>query len=131
MLLQRKYYHDPDGIKSPVVNGVVIKRLSVNGAQNFSPKLVRTGKSERWLSMSAGKIIVHDQSGDMVFNITREPGRYCCHCGARLSDDSNGAAARAHVEEVHGGEVSPDPLNPAGYEMITYYETVAEGSNHG
>lgn len=131
MLLQRKYYHDPNGVKSPSVSGVVVKRMPTNGVQHFSPKLVRTGMSERWLIQKDGKITVIDQSGPIVFNIIREPGRYCLHCGVKLSDDPMGKAAQEHISQEHSGIKSPDPLNPSGYVMLTYFETKVEGSNHG
>lgn len=129
MILQRKYYHDTDGIKSPVVNGIRVKRLSAE--QRFTPKLVATGKEERWLSLNeaTSKITIHAEGGDINFNILTVPGRYCAHCNEKLVDDSTGEAAREHVATNHAGIISPDPQNPAGYAMLNYYDCVLiEGS---
>lgn len=127
MLLKRNYHHDPNGIKAPAVSGVVIKRLCSNGKQHFSPKLVKTGISEGWLTKTDEAIIIHDDDvGDIPFKILRGPGRYCCHCQEKLKDDPTGEAARQHVEEKHKGKKSPDPRHPAGYEMINYYDCELE-----
>lgn len=122
MLLKRKHYHDPNGLKAPVVSGIEIKRMCASGKQKFTEKLVKQGIEERWLSKNETTITIHDQGGDVVFNILRAPGRYCCHCSEKLQDDATGEAARAHVATEHPGETSPDPYNPSGYELISYYD---------
>jgi len=122
MLLQRKHQHDRNGLKAPVVSGIRVKRLPENGKQHLSPKLVKTGQSENWLTRTEDKITIHDEDGDVVFNIIRNPGRYCCHCQEKLTDDADGAAARDHVTKKHDGKKSPDPQNPSGYLMINYYD---------
>ena len=130
MLLQRKHYHDPNGIKSPVVSGIRIKRISADGKQKFPTKLVKQGQDERWLSVVRGTIVIHDKGGDAVFKVLAIPGRYCCHCGEKLTDDPTGEAARKHVAEKHAGKISPDPENPSGYAMQNYYDCELE-ANHG
>jgi len=127
MYLQRQYKHDPKGVKSPVVSGVKIKRISANGKQNFSSKLVKVAQAEGWLSVNDTHIILHDDDlGDINFKIVRSPGRYCCHCGEKLIDDPTGEAAREHVAQKHSGKKSPDTNNPSGYEMIAHYECVVD-----
>lgn len=122
MKLQRKHYHDPNGLKAPVVSGIKIKSISADGKQKFTPKLVKIGQTEHWLSLAADKITVHADGGDVVFAIKKWPGRYCCHCGEKLPDDQTGEAARAHVATVHAGKKSPDEQNPSGYVMRNYYD---------
>jgi len=122
VLLKKKHYHDPNGLKAPVVSGIIVKRLSADGKQRFSPKLVKTGQDEKWLTKTETTITIHDQGGDIVFTIRRVPGRYCCHCQEKLIDDATGEAARAHVVTEHAREDSPDANNPSGYELLTYYD---------
>ncbi len=128
MLLQRKHYRDPNGLKSPVVSGIKLKRLSADGKQKITPKMVEIGQSERWLSHVGSKIVIHSEGGNVVFNIVQEPGRYCCHCGEKLPDDQTGEAARAHVTAKHAGKKSPDEQNPSGYAMQNYYDCELEVS---
>jgi len=129
MLLQRKYHHDSNGIKPPVVRGIKLKRMSADGKQRFAPKLVKIGQDEHWLSVTGGKIIIHDEGGDVPFKVLKVPGRYCCHCGEKLTDDADGAAARKHVVEHHVGKKSPDEQNPSGYVMQNYYDCELEAQN--
>ena len=126
MLLKRKHSHDPYGLSAPAVTGIQVKRLSADGKQKFSPKLVKTGQDERWLTKGDNTITIHDQEGDIVFNILRAPGRYCCHCQEKLPDDPKGEAAQKHVAKEHKNQESPDLANPAGYEMINYYDCELE-----
>lgn len=122
MLLKRKHYHDEAGIKAPVVSGIIVKRLPVSGKQKLSPKLIKTGQNEKWLSKGQDKITIHAEGGDVVFDVVSEPGRYCCHCGEKLADDATGEAARSHVSAEHSGKKSPDKRNPSGYEMRNYFD---------
>ena len=130
MLLQRKHYHDTNGLKAPVVSGIKLKRMSGDGKQKFSSKLVKTGQDEHWLSVVGGKIILHAEGGDVPFVVLSIPGRYCCHCGIKLTDDTTGEAARQHVAAQHAGKASPDEQTPSGYVMQNYYDCELE-VNHG
>jgi hypothetical protein len=112
----------------PPVRSVRITRRPRTGVQHFTPELVRCGIDEGWLSMVDGVLTIHAENGAMTFNITREPGRYCCHCGQKLTDDGNGAAARVHVATAHPGAPSPDPENPSGYCCINYFDCVLGGA---
>lgn len=126
MLLKRKYHPYLNTVEPLTVSGIIVKRLSSDGKQKFSSKLVKTGQDEKWLTKKATTITIHDQEGDIVFNINRIPGRYCCHCGEKLIDDATGEAARTHVAAEHADEVSPDRNNPSGYELLTYYDCELE-----
>lgn len=123
MLLKRKY-------KDGVVSGIQIKRFPVNGKQHLSPRVVNGGLAEGWLSITDAAITIHDEAGDLVLNVDRAPGRYCCHCGDKLRDDDRsdapGVFARKHVQDEHPGTKSPDSSNPAGYEKINYFECTVE-----
>ncbi len=124
----RKLLRDPAS-GEPVVRGVVVTRLPVQGAQCFSPKVVEAGQKEGWLTVSDSSICIEcDTAGKISFKITRLPGRYCLICGEslRYKGDAAGVVAREHMEKEHPGVESPDPRWPAGYEVINYYETVLE-----
>lgn len=129
MLLQRKHYHDTDGIKSPAVVGIRVKRLGKK--QKLTPELLAAGKEERWLSHDTtnNTITMHAEGGDVVFDILTIPGRYCAHCNEKLVDDQTGVAAREHVATFHAGVTSPDPQNPSGYAMLNYYNCTVRGGN--
>lgn len=130
MLLQRKHYHDSNGLKAPVVAGIKLKRISGDGKQKFSPKLIKTGQDEHWLSVAGSNVILHAEGGDVIFKVLSIPGRYCCHCGIKLTDDQTGEAARAHVAGEHAGKKSLDAENLSGYRMQNYYDCELE-ANHG
>ena len=129
MLLKRIHRHDPNGLKRPVVSGVIVKRICANGKQKFSVKVVKTGIAEGWMFLSEKLITIKTPQGDMKWKIIAGPGRYCCHCGEKLMDDQTGAAAREHVKAKHAGKKSPDAEHPAGYRMNNYYDCELEVKN--
>ena len=109
------------------MRGVDVLELNPDGRQNFSTKLVKEGSEQGWLRVDGKTLTVFaNNREDVRFNILREPGRYCCHCGEKLQDDDNtnmpGELARQHVAAEHPGAASPDPNNPGGYECIRHYE---------
>ncbi|OGT03307.1 MAG: hypothetical protein A2143_08030 [Gallionellales bacterium RBG_16_57_15] len=108
----------------------VVRVDGVPENQKFSPKLIAQGQGEGWLSVAKGNVIIHGEDGDVVFKVLAIPGRYCRHCGEKLTDDTTGSAARKHVAEKHAGKVSPDHENPSGYAMQNYYDCKLE-ANHG
>jgi hypothetical protein len=69
---------------------------------------------EGWLTVQGNVLEI----GGKKFNILRSPGTYCCHCGARITDDQ----PKAHVARCAQGADSPDPQNPSGYEVIDFYD---------
>jgi hypothetical protein len=95
-----------------------IKVLHASDEHHFSPRLIEGGVSEGWLSMGKGKITIHGEGGDVVYNIARAPGYYCCHCNMKLDD--GGVLAQSHVA-THKAKKSPDKNNPAGYRKDNFY----------
>ena len=108
----------------PVVIGVEIKRLPVNGKQKLSPKLIKQGKEQGWLTISDDLI----QINDTKFKIVGVPSHECLHCGhVDLSQDMTGQTCRNHIAAKHKGKKSPDPdNNPSGYVRHNYYMTEVE-----
>jgi hypothetical protein len=109
---------------------VWVEHTGARPEQNFSGGLIEAGVSEGWMSLTKGKLILHVKPEELVYTITRAPGRYCCHCGEKLPDDATGEMARAHLAEKHKQQKSPDPSNPAGYCMLNHYECVLEEALH-
>ena len=99
---------------------VEVDRLT--DTQVFSPNVIAGGIAEGWLDASDKTITIHTTDGDLVYNIVKKPGRYCCHCGEKLQDDATGETAREHVAKKHAGKQSPDPENPSGYKMQNFTE---------
>lgn len=115
MLLKRLY-------RDNVVSGV--KMIHAGSRQNFSSRFVEGGVAEGWLSGSTDKLVIHAESGDVVYAIERVPGYYCCHCGRKMDD---GAGAKVHIESAHPGRPSPDAVNPSGYLKSNAYECTMTG----
>lgn len=123
MYLQRQY----DPATPGKVTGVVV--LRAKRRQHFSPNLVEGGLLEGWLSISNGVLTISNVGGAPVrYRIVRTPGAYCCHCDAAVGDvvtQSPGpdglTEGQRHIQTVHGGAPSPDPLHPAGYRIEAHY----------
>lgn len=97
--------------------------------QHFSPRFVLGAAGEGWLRLERDRIVldVRDPAGEpvgLVYRILASPGVFCCHCGKRLG--AGDQVARAHLEQLHAGEASPDPQNPAGYRVDNFYRCELE-----
>lgn len=106
--------------KVPVPPVAGIEILSVKENQHFSTHLVANAVNEGWMSQDKDLLTIKGANKMVTYRIARMPGYYCVHCGEHLVD--GGRIAQMHVESRHGGEASPDPANPAGYEKINYYD---------
>jgi len=113
-------------IPSPVPIGVEVHRIIPK--QGFPTETVQAGLAQGWMSVGRKKLTIHGSNGEVVYKILYEPGRWCCHCDAKLPDDPQGRAARAHVASTHGNKPSPDPQYPAGYLCDNYYECELESA---
>lgn len=108
-------------VKPGAVRGVVVKRAD-HGAQKFTQKFLDTGLEEGWLSMGNGQITITNLEGDnLIYEIVRKPGHYCCHCDAPVGSSKDG---EKDCKEQHKGIVSPDPGNPSGYRRDNFYSCV-------
>lgn len=112
-------------VERPVVR---IRRLPSNGIQQIPTRTFEAGRAAGWLEYDpgAGRAVLHGVDGDVFFDVTHIPGRYCCHCGEKLEDDDHapvpGTAAREHVAAKHIGVPSPSPDKwPAGYKCYRSY----------
>ena len=140
MLLTRHYdipdgwepERGPDGtLLNPLpVQSLELKHTGASPEQNFSRRLIDAGVAEGWITMSKGKIVMHTTDEDLEYAIVRMPGMYCCHCDAKLVDDTSGASGRDHVQAMHGGQPSPDANNPAGFRQTHAYECVLDEGQH-
>jgi hypothetical protein len=115
MYLKRKYGENLQ------VNGV--KVLRSHKIEHLSPNIIERGVSQGWLTMGGGRVIVHGSDGDVVFQLVRYPGYYCCHCDTTLEDSS---AAVAHLKAAHKDVPSPDPSNPEGYRCDNFFTCVSD-----
>jgi len=124
------YPMDSEGRFAPVCNGVQINRLPKNGLQKLTPKIVKRGIKEVWLTMDGTNIIIHDSltGKDVKFKITDVPGYECLHCNQKIESDRTGLGVRKHIKAEHSGKKSPDPkFNPSGYLYNDFYATQVEG----
>jgi len=111
----------------PIVNGVEIQEMPLDGKHNFSTTLIEDCQHAGWLTQTDKHIVIHSANmGDVAFKIIKQPGRYCLHCGEKLEDDTLGVLARKHIEDHHAGEKSPDENNPSGYVCNNFYATEVE-----
>lgn len=114
MYLKRHYTED---LKT--VTHVTLLRMSSSGMWNIRPDLFASAIMDGWLAAGDGKVIMKTDKGNVVFNVTATPGRYCCHCKAPLGTNEE---ARVHVESYHKGSKSPDSNNLSGWRHIQHYE---------
>ena len=127
MYLKRLY--DKSDPKNPRINGVRVLSLGATPDQHFSPELVLSAIADGWMTMADGKITLKAEDGDVVYNIRRVPGYYCCHDGATIVDAGIRLAdgrtvGQKYVADHFPDAASPDPGNPAGYERIHYFDCV-------
>jgi hypothetical protein len=120
-------------LNPPPTDHFIINHTGTKPEQNFSEGLVQAGITEGFATVSRGELVLHAEPEDLVYEIIRGPGHYCCHCGEPIPDanaflkDENGeetdqTVGMLHVAEVHGGEKSPDPNNPSGYMRLNGYQ---------
>ncbi len=124
---EKKVDKDGNCTNPPPLDYVSIGHTGTTPEQNFSDHFVAGAIKEGWLSIGAGKIVLHVHPEDLVYRIVRTPGFYCCHCGAGAASQVD---ARAHVVGAHAGKKSPDANNPAGYRRLNGYECVLEAAQH-
>jgi len=118
------YVKDSEARLVPVVSGIQIKRLPANGLQKITPKLVKRGVDEGWLSIDKTHITI----SDVKFKILDVPGYECLHCNQKIESDRTGLGVRKHIKAEHSGKKSPDPkANPSGYLYKDFYATQVEG----
>ena len=82
------------------------------------------------MEMDGDTLTFHVYPEDLEYTVKRTPGRYCLHCGEKLTDDAGGEMARLHVVQFHAGTPSPSASNPSGYEAINYFECVLNDDQH-
>ena len=129
--MRLKIMRDEKG--NPIVRGVVIKNLPKNGEHRFTPRTVRTGSREGWLTYDEdnGVITIHClERGEIRFKVQHGPKRVCLHDGIALPgqiEDPAGVVARRYIQEEHGGKLTPHNERwPHGYAVLNYYQTTLE-----
>lgn len=123
-----------------LLTGVRLEALSGGRRHHFTETCVEKYEARDLITKTDKTITMHTVDGDMLFNIDHPPTRVCLLCGEQLPnedrDGSNtpqghpnmGAAARAHMEEKHKGEASPDPQHPLGYKYKKYWGVTPDDS---
>ena len=94
---------------------------------HFPTKFVTKALIEGWISLDRGKLTIHAENGELVYNLVRYPGAYCDNCGDRLGDGPALTAAEADVRREHAqghSNYKPNPKNPAGYSVINHYDAL-------
>lgn len=117
-------------LNPPPIRALSIIHTGVQETQRFSRNLVDSLVEQGHLTLRQGKILLHAQEETLTYTILRMPGTYCCHCQAKLDQDSSGQLSRQHVAEAHAGIASPDSSHPAGYEVLNAYECVLASEQH-
>jgi hypothetical protein len=112
----------------PPLDYVALVHTGTSPEQKFTPDFLAANAS--FARIDGDRILLDVAPETLVYNIKRSPGRYCCHCGARLPDDDNGALARLHVATAHSNAQSPDAGNPGGYEKLNAFECTLDAQQH-
>lgn len=117
-------------IAAPRVAYISLGDTGTTPEQHFTPAFVTEGLNAGWLELSGDELILRTHPEDLRYQVTRQPGRYCLHCGEKLADDAGGEMARLHIAQMHRGVASPDPDTPAGYVMLNYFECMLDEAQH-
>lgn len=141
----KRHFEQPEGLtgqetheeRRAAFKGAKLSHVEVLNAkddQNFSPKIVMKGMVEGWLTMAGDKITILAKPENVVYDVIRKPGAYCCHCGEELEqgeafneDGSKTTPGATHVKQKHAGATSPDPNWPAGYKVENHYTCKRQG----
>lgn len=126
-MLIKKIYKDTDGAELDYIS---LANTGATPEQNFSVQLVTEGLNVGFMEIADDTLIFHVYPEDLHYTIQRRPGRYCLHCGEKLSDDTGGQLARLHVAEQHAGQASPSASDPAGYIAINAFQCVLNDAQH-
>lgn len=144
MLIKRHYDHEAPKerwVKRRGANGAVREVPPLKGVElkselkpraHFTPDFVRAGQKAGFITISGNVMLLTTvNAGTIRYRVEREPGYYCCHCGAELEDagqvhEDGKTGGQHHVADEHSGAPSPDRNNPAGYERINFYDCVKE-----
>jgi hypothetical protein len=116
-------------------NVVGVEMLLASPRWHVSPEMVLLGATQGWLVLGKDTLTVRARNGSYRYLVKRTPGHYCCHCTMAIAD-ANGRTefsgrpmtiGEEHVARLHGGEASPDPNNPSGFERINYLDCLYDG----
>jgi hypothetical protein len=140
-MLLKKIYKTPVGWEKevdaagnctnpPPLDYISLAHTGVQAEQNFCTDMVVDAMRDKYLSIEDDVLILHVAPEDLRYKILRSPGRYCLHCGEKLPDDEKGTLARLHVATKHPDAISPDRIDPAGYEMLNHFECILESQQH-
>lgn len=121
----KKFYQD-DG----AIDYISLAHTGISREQHFSMGLVTEYVTLGLMEVHDGELFFKVHPETLRYEIKREPGRYCLHCGEKLGDDQGGELSRLHVAMKHKGKASPDASNPAGYEQIHYFDCVLDEKQH-
>lgn len=119
----KRFYEKKDGqlvLKDgkPVVSHVRVRRATKRWMP--SSNVIEQGVAEGYFAVANGELSLKVAPGEspVTFKIVHGPGHYCCFCNKPLNDSAEG---KAHVEQAHAGQVSPDQSNPSGWRRDNHY----------
>jgi len=121
-----KKFYKGDG----AIDYISLAHTGTSREQHFSTSLVTEMVTLGLMEIHDGELFFRVHPETLRYQIVREPGRYCLHCGEKLADDQNGELARLHIAMKHKGKASPDANNPAGYEAIHYFDCLLDEKQH-
>lgn len=87
---------------------------------HFTPEWVFDQVAAGIATLSKGQIVLHADSGDVAYDITREPGAYCSGCGHRVGDGP--ATTPSQVEARRAESADCCEADADDVEVINYYE---------
>lgn len=117
-------------VNPPLIAELELLHTGVKAEQNFSTPMITEFMKLGIVNIAGDQLTLRTRSEDLQYTIKRMPGRWCLHCGEKLSDDQNGELARLHVAMKHKGKPSPIEAEPAGYQWLTYFECVLNKKQH-
>ncbi len=120
----KKYYKE-----NGELDYLSLAHTGVSREQHFSTSLITEYVTLGLMEIKGKTLLFNVYPEPLRYEIKREPGRYCLHCGEKLADDQGGELARLHIATKHK-DAPPNANNPAGYENIHYFDCTLDEAQH-
>lgn len=121
MLLKRKFKTDESGAllldadDNPILDKVIVKQAG--DTQHFTQEFINDSVASGLMSFGNGKLTLHTEP-ELIYNVVRTPGYYCCHDNKGLGDQKQ---SERYVADNFADVECKDKNNPAGYRKDNFF----------
>jgi hypothetical protein len=131
MILRKKFKEMASGER--LFAGYEFVSIGARPEQHLHLSQIETYQKQGVVEVGKDTIKLTCLNGVKTFHIDAEPGIYCLFDdkafpldGDDVAPSQRGQVARDYIAAKHKGKESPDPSNPAGYQVRRYYATTLE-----